>query len=114
MSFILLLNKYAAPVAAPSAPTEVRTLYVAGRFESAVCRSPDISSPPPYWSINDTVLNTKEVIRRYGANISVDHGGDWHYVSTITISAVNLTHNNSNISCTANMTVLRYHLTVGE
>lgn len=110
--------KHAALVAAQSALTEVK-LYVDGRF-SAVCRSPDTSLGAPYWSINDTILNSTEVIQRYGADVAlyVDPDGEGHYLSNITIATVNLSHSNSMISCrsTANMTVpiLLYHLTVGE
>ena len=94
--------------------TEV-TLYASGRFQSAVCRSPDVASPAPYWSVNGTPLNDIEINTLYGAMVGRGSGGEGHHLSTLDIPVVNLTLDNSIISCLVNTTViLHYYVTVGE
>ena len=47
--------------------------------------------------------------------VSRDYDGEGHYLSNLTIPAVNLTLNDTIISCLVNTSVIiHYHLTVGE
>ena len=110
----LIFNILTVLVSAPAgeAPLMIEvTLYVSGQFQSGVCRSPDVFSPAPYWSVNDNILNDKELNLLYGATVSRDYDGDGRYLATLSIPSLNLTLNDSRISCSVNMTVLlQYHL----
>lgn len=99
----------------PQTPTEVK-IYSSGEFQSGVCRSPNLSSPSaPHWKLNSILLNNAEINMRYGVIVNrvVDHEG--YRLSNITIPAVNLSLNNSTISCwVGSMVIVHYHMTVGE
>ena len=97
-------------------PIEKR-FTVSDKFQSVVCRSPHVSFAP-YWTVdvNGTALTENEVSRDYGAIVQRDSDGEGHYISVLTIPAVNLTLNDSTITCLVNFTVviLQYHLIIGE
>ena len=109
--FNLILTVMVSAPAGEAPQTIEVTLYLSGSFQSAVCRSPEVSSPAPYWSVNDNILKDKELNLLYDATVSRSNAADGRYLATLTIPALSLTLNGSRISCSVNMTVLlEYHL----
>ena len=88
-------------------------------FQSDVCVSPSVNSPPPYFSLTFTnnvtfQLNAAEVNEYYKANVSRSVSPEGHHQAVLTIHAVNSTLNDCTITCWVKSSVrLQYHLITG-
>lgn len=86
------------------------------QYHSALCVSPSVTSPAaPYFIYNNVLLSNVEINKLYEANVTRSSSLKGHHQAVVVISALNLTLNDSTVTCMVNSTVIwKVRLIIGN
>ena len=86
---------------------EAKLVYISTEeLHSALCVSPSLTSPAPYFKYKDIILNDVEVNEFYRANVIRSLSIDGRYQAMVVIAALGSTLDDSSVTCLVNSTVI--------